>query len=316
MKLHFMTVRHHTLLALAAVTVLSLATVMSAQTLFVSGGVSGDGAIFEITPGGTVNAFASGLEPYGLTFDGSGNLYVSNYSNSPGGGSILEITPGGIMASIVSGLNGRPIGLAFDSSGNLYFANQMAGTISEVTPGGTVTTFASGLYSPYGLVFDGSGNLYVSNALTAGGRISKITPGGTVTLFAVGLYNPQGVALDSSGNLYAVCSNFQGDGWISEITPAGTVSTFASGLPGAGQNFDGPTGLAVDGNDNLYVTNPSNGTISEITAGGTVTTFASGLNYPDAIAIEETAIPEPATFALLAGVAALGFVGWRRCRFA
>ena len=98
-----------------------------------------------------VNSSAAGLtSPFGLAFDASGNLYVSNMDNS-----IRKITHLGVVFIFVSaGLN-APEGLAFDASGNLYVANNNDNSISKVTPAGVVSTFVStGLYKPAGLAFD------------------------------------------------------------------------------------------------------------------------------------------------------------------
>ena len=72
-------------------------------------------SIIEITPNGTKSTFASGLNsPYGLAFDSSGNLFVSDGSSSS---SITEITPNGTKSTFASGLD-SPRGLAFDGQTN------------------------------------------------------------------------------------------------------------------------------------------------------------------------------------------------------
>ena len=67
---------------------------------------------------------------------------------------------------------------------------------------------------------------------------------------------------------------------VSKVTPAGVVSLFASGLGYA-------TGLAFDGNGNLYVANwGATNTVSEVTPAGVVSTFASGFSEPWALAFD------------------------------
>ncbi|NIN08766.1 MAG: hypothetical protein GTO76_08950, partial [Planctomycetales bacterium] len=54
-----------------------------------------------------------------------------------------------------------------------------------------------------------------------------------------------------------------------------------TGSQGSGSNeLDRPYGLGVDGSDNIYIADASNGRIKECDSGGSCTTFASGLNWP------------------------------------
>ncbi len=70
-----------------------------AQNLFVSDFSRGN--IYEFTPTGTRNTFASGLSyPQGLAFDSAGNLFEADRS-----GNIYKFTPGGVRSTFASGLN-------------------------------------------------------------------------------------------------------------------------------------------------------------------------------------------------------------------
>jgi sugar lactone lactonase YvrE len=90
---------------------------------------------------------------------------------------------------------------------------------------------------------------------------------------------PSGVAFDSKGNLFVTDSNNR---TIRKISPEGVVSTFAgtTGVPGyadgqgTSAQFETPSGIAIDGGDNLYVTNTNSGAIRKVTAAGVVTTLA------------------------------------------
>src|SRR5204863_111557 len=91
----------------------------------------------------------SGLNgPFGLAFDGSGNLFVADRTSD----TIFKFTPAGTESTFAAGLNG-PVGLAFDSSGNLFVADQFSNTIFKFTPAGIKSAFASGLNAPSGLAF-------------------------------------------------------------------------------------------------------------------------------------------------------------------
>jgi sugar lactone lactonase YvrE len=90
---------------------------------------------------------------------------------------------------------------------------------------------------------------------------------------------PVGAGLDSAGNLYVADS---GGKTIRKVTPSGVVTTFA-GSPGLSGTTDGtgadarftyPYGIAVDSEDNIYVTDNTKHTIRKITPAGVVTTLA------------------------------------------
>jgi sugar lactone lactonase YvrE len=232
----------------------------------------GSNTIFKFAPDGTKSTFASGLNgSVGLAFDGSGNLFVSDFNS----GTIFKVTPAGTKSTFVSGLSG-PFTLAFDSSGNLFEADAGSGTIFKFTPAGTKSTFAAGIGFPFGLAFDTSGNLFVSDQNSE--TIFKFTPAGTKSTFAAGLTNPAVLAFDSSGNLFVSDQNST----IVKLTPTGTKSTFAAGL-------NDPEGLAFDSSGILFEADKGSNTIFKFTPAGTKSTFvSSGLSFPLGLAFEPT----------------------------
>jgi sugar lactone lactonase YvrE len=145
--------------------------------------------------------------------------------------------------------------VAVDSIGNVYVADTDNDTIRKVTPSGMVMTFA-GKAGEHGNV-DGSGG---------GARFNS----------------PHGVAIDRAGNVFVADTD---NHTIRRITPEGIVTTLA-GTPrkkgsadgAAGKaRFNGPFGVAVDDQANLYVSDTSNGTVRQIALVGTdwvVTTVA------------------------------------------
>ncbi|MES2535149.1 MAG: NHL repeat-containing protein, partial [Pseudomonadota bacterium] len=203
--------------------------------------------------------------PFGITFDGAGNLYVADTNNH----TIRQIV---IATGDVTTLAGA----------------------AGVTGGNDGTGGAARFVAPRGILFDGAGSLYVAD--TNNNTIRRIviatadvtTFAGTAGNFgssdgtgaAAQFLSPSGITVDASGTLYVTDAN---NNTIRKITPAGVVTTLAGmagnagnsdGTGGAAQ-FRGPFGVAVDGAGNLYVADTNNHTIRKIViATGDVVTFA------------------------------------------
>ena len=145
-----------------------------------------------------------------------------------------------------------PAGVATDSSGNVYLADAGNGTIRKITSAGVVTTFAG----------------------TAGviGSADGTGP-------AASFNQPTALAVDNAGNVYVADL---GNNTIRKITPTAVVSTLAgtAGVSGSSDgtgpaaSFNLPEGLAIDGNNNVYVSDTANDTIRKITPAGAVSTLA------------------------------------------
>jgi streptogramin lyase len=81
--------------------------------------------------------------PMGLAFDGSGNLFMSDYARLR----ISKFDSSGNRSTFASDLS-NPYGLAFGSGGNLYTALYGNGTIMKFDSSGNSSIFASGLSQP------------------------------------------------------------------------------------------------------------------------------------------------------------------------
>ena len=213
----------------------------------------------------TVTTFSSSTElagPKGITIDTYNNLYVVNGSGS----NILQISPAGFVSVFAGCLSctgntdgfgtwarfNSPTGIAIDSNNNLYVADTGNHIIRKITPTGNVTTIA------------GSG-------------VAGNTDGtGTSAKFSA----PRGIAIDNNDNLYVTDYN---NHRIRKITPTGIVTTFAGSTngqidgQGTAAKFSYPSGITIDGNGNLYVTDIN--TIKVISPTGYVSTLSGNYAY-------------------------------------
>lgn len=162
-----------------------------------------------------------------------------------------------ILSALVSGSIKQtsfnyPRGLTTDSNGNIYVADSENNKIRKISPAGVVTTLAgSGLIGS----IDGTG-------------------------ISASFYTPYGVVVDSSGTTYV--AEYNGSK-IRKITSSGVVSTLAgngtflfAGTDGIGTaaSFSSPSGIAIDSNGVLYVTDYYRSKIRRVTSTGVVTTLA------------------------------------------
>lgn len=277
-----------------------------AQILYVS--VNGGGTIQQVSSAGVVSAFASGLTaPKGLAFGPNGNLYVAQDFSGSLTSMVSQVTvPGGAVSNFATGLQ-MPLGVAFNTAGDLFVASYSTplGILKVAAGSTTATTFSSGMNSPFGVAVNGSGTLFVANR--DNGTISQVNMSdGSFTTFATGLSQPNDLKFNSAGDLFV--SNFSA-GTVSKITPGGAVSTFVTGL-------SSPVGLAFNPvTGALFVAQQGSNSIAEVAlAGGSFTTFATGITGPQYLAFSPSAIPEPSTYAAIAGAAMLGVAVWRRRR--
>jgi sugar lactone lactonase YvrE len=242
------------------------------------------------------------LYPVGLATDAAGNVYSSNEIQNY----INKINTGGVVSSF-AGMAGRsgyidgdtqmarfetPQGVVADGDGNIFVADIRSNVIRKITPNGTVTTVAGngkdGLAdgdaknaefdNPYYLTIDRNGNLFVADENN--GRVRKITSDGQVsTINSSTISVPTGIAVDAAGNIFVSSEHTD---LIYKIKPDGTTTVFAGGAPpslnpdgkGTKASFKGPTQLAIDAHDNLYVADLVYMRIRKITPDGTVTTIA------------------------------------------
>jgi len=211
----------------------------------------------------TANALVPGQFSFadGITVDGSGNLYVTDFNSN----TVRSFT-GGLLKTIagnpaVAGSTDGPVssasfdgpdGIGMDKAGNLYLADFYNCTIRKISTTGTVSTLAG---------------------------LTGVTGSANGTGSAAQFIYPNKLALDGSGNIYVADS---GNNTIRKVTSTGTVTTIAglAGVTGSANGtgtaalFNWPQAIAPDGNGNLYVSDCYNCTIRKISATGSVSTIA------------------------------------------
>jgi streptogramin lyase len=206
------------------------------------------------------------LAPTGVAVDGSGNVYVADYSQN----TVTEMPAGCASASCVTPLGGGfggAWGVAVGGAGNVYVANAGFNTVEEMPPGcgssSCVTKLGGGFDSPKGLAVDGSGSVYVADY--SNDAVKEMPAGcgsaSCVTTLGGGFDQPVGVAVDGSGNVYVGES---GNNAVKGMPPGcGSASCVAT----LGGGFLAPTGVAVDGDGNVYVADTNNDAVKEVPIG-------------------------------------------------
>lgn len=211
--------------------------------------------------------------PFGITFDSAGNLYIADDHNQR----IRMVSPSGIITTVAGGgqmgfagdggpatsakLN-RPHDVAVDSSGNLYIADTYNYRIRKVDTSGIITTVAGNGTQGFG----GDGGAAISAELGYTGNI----------------------AIDSSGNLYII-EMFNSPIWgirlsnIRKVSTSGIISTVAGkgtngfsgdGGPATSAELNGPAGIAFDSSGNFYFADRNNQRIRKVSTSGIITTVA------------------------------------------
>src|SRR5215216_4951934 len=200
-----------------------------------------------------------------------------------------------------------PSAVAVDREGNLYIADGLNYRIRKVDQDGIITTFAgtgeaghSGdggpatsakLTEPDQMTFDARGNLYFVDYTS----VRKIDPSGTITTVAgTGRFGFSGdggpaiqarfeanaLALDREGNMYIADTEnnrirkVDKEGIIHTIAGTGKEGYSGDGGPATEAALNLPTGIALDGEGNLFIACHHNSRVRKVDKDGTITTVA------------------------------------------
>ena len=212
-----------------------------------------------------------------------------------------------------------PEGVAVDAAGNLYIADRFNRRIRRVDAAtGIITTVAgsgeggfsgdggpateTALSFPAGVALDGAGNLLIGDTLnlrvrkvdavtgiltTLAGSGERILLGEGGPATAATLTFPHGVAVDASDNLFiADTSNDRirkvdaASGIITTVAGSGESGFFGDAGPATTAMLSGPSGVAADASDNLFIADAGNVRIRKVDAAtGIITTVAGNGNF-------------------------------------
>jgi sugar lactone lactonase YvrE len=261
--------------------------------------IAGDGTAGFLDGQGTAAKFNN---PYSLTLDNLGNIYVADTKNhrirkiSTTG--LVTTVAGFILQGYVDGASTvarfrNPQGITIDrATGILYVADTNNHRIRRIATDGTVSTLAgsfagytddlgvaANFNSPIGITIDNSGNLYIGDYFNS--VIRKVSSTGLVSTFAgdgssqhmdgfgnvSSFYFPVGVTLDSTGNVYVADSYTQRIRKISSVEPY----TISPALP---------IGIAFN-----FSNGELSGTPTEVKASTTYTISASNYSGTDTTTI-------------------------------
>lgn len=214
--------------------------------------------------------FVTKINPVGLAFDKSGNLFVSTESQTVGIDTILKFTPSLVQSTFASGLN-NPRGMAFDGMGNLFVAEVpqfSQGDILKFTPAGVQSTFASGLGRPAG---NGGPEFLAFQPVVPLSAVSRKVHGGAGTFdIPLPLTGTPGIECRSGGgtNDYEIVVSFAhlvtvGGSPQAQVT-SGTATIGSAGVANGGV-------VALSGNS---VTIP----LTNVANAQTITVTLSGVN--------------------------------------
>lgn len=189
------------------------------------------------------------LNPTGVAFNRSGNLFVTNRSD----GEVCRVNRDEEVVPYATGL-GIATGIAFDSEDVMYVGDR-SGTIYRVKEFGNQESFAvlEPSVSAYHLAFGTDGRLYVSApGLASYDAVYVLDDEGYEEKYFRGFGRPQGLAFDREGNLY-VAACFQGSHGIARIAPnAESTEMFVAGMNIVGLCFTRKGEMIVATNDSVY----------------------------------------------------------------
>ena len=228
---------------------------------------------------GRIDTLADGREfAEGPSVDAAGRFYFTDART----GNFWRIEDDGSVKPFAK-LEG-PNGSAFHWNGDCYLTDPYGMRIARVTPKGVVYTVATTCEGepfagkPNDLTFHPSGAIYFSTPLNSVDEgspqpVYRIDPGGKVTKVLDGLRFPNGVNVNADGSLLYVAESYTGEIKVGDIETDGSITnlrTFADVRDNNLGEVNGPDGMCLDENGNLYAAIFRAGKVKRVTPSGDI----------------------------------------------
>lgn len=232
-----------------------------------------------------------------IAIDKLGNIYMTlGYTEQ-----VDKISSNGEYLNIIEDLfTGYASAITTDNNNNVYISD-VNGYLYKVTPSGIMTRVVNNngdlvkFSSSTGMCFDSKNNLFIAEF--SNNRILKFSSLGILSIFSgegagstdgnisvAKFREPSGIVCDAEDNLYI--SEYKNNR-IRKISSNGIVSTLAGSavrgrIDGVGSEatFNGPRGITIDKNNNLFITDSDNNAIRMLTPKRRVITISGG-SYGD-----------------------------------
>ncbi len=244
---------------------------------------------------------ASLASPLGIAVDGAGNVFVTDVTNHR----VRKINPEGIITTVAGngGANfgpdgglatetsvADPEGVFVDENGNIFIADTRAHKVRKVGVDGVITTIAGNGDSGITGEANGDGGLAVDAAI--GFPIGVFANNGNV--YIVDQLKHVVRKVDADGIITTVAGNGRGGGVVGE-------GFGGDGGPATDAFLALPSGVFVDGAENIFIADSVNNRIRKVNAEGIITTVAgngvegfggdglaidASVNEPESIAID------------------------------
>ena len=236
-------------------------------------------------PVAEINTLANAMAAC-INSSGTGACTALFAATTPAGGSAPTETIGATLQIARSPL--RNVASIYNMSGaTVPFQPTLSGAPNDWSI--MVKFTGGGLAVPAGIALDANGNAWVANA--GGGSVTGLSSQGSFLTGANGyssgstLFGAQAVAVDKLGNV-----------WLADTLLSSVVKlTVNNGVVLSSASFttavNGPTGLAIDSQNNVWVANFGDGSVTELNnsgvpLGGSPLTAFGTLQSPSSVAID------------------------------
>jgi hypothetical protein len=236
---------------------------------------------------------SNGLQ--GSTIDQLGNVWVSSPSNN----SVYSFLSASPFTQTKYSVGVAPLAIGADGLNNVYFTSAANTSLYELpgavnTAGATPTQISTSVGpNPIRLMPDYQGTTTPSNIFVTSGAafVSKVSPTATAGVFTTTSITTSGTSsygltIGPANNLYV--SDFV-SGAITGLV-AGTGSNYTTNAPGfpyttpATAGISAPTSISIDGRQNIWLPNNTNGTDTSSNPAGSVSYVSKdgsgNPNYP------------------------------------